>query len=356
MHRPNRIYRSLGALALVAVLGWSYQPRVTDAQSKPRVAFLIGSMRNTRWLYDIKYLKQRLHQIDGSVAVDVLDANGDPYRQLGQADSELSKGVRVLLVAPVNPSIAAGVVTSAHKAHARVIAYDDPISSPGLDAYDGFDVVAIGRAEGNWLASHVRHGGTIAIINGVKGNPASRLLRTGYYDQVLAARFRRHDFKKIGDVWSKDGTALSAERALDPMLRHHRNLVGGVLAADDDLATGVVYSLERVGRQGRAKVTGEGATIDALRWVLQGFQGMTVYTSQKKEANAAADAADAFVRGKRLPGAYSKSISIQRHRIPATLFGATVITRSNVRVVLRDGTITKRQLCQGFPPKMCRGL
>src|SRR5947209_13973309 len=96
----------LGVAALM-LTSWG-QPfhsnaQTAEAKGKPRVAFLIANTSNLRWtLHDLPTFKKRLQQLYPGVVVDAQVALMDPDRQLGQADSELAKGAKVLVVVPAN--------------------------------------------------------------------------------------------------------------------------------------------------------------------------------------------------------------------------------------------------------------
>jgi D-xylose transport system substrate-binding protein len=255
----------------------------------------------------------------------------------------------------VDPKAAAAIVRTAHRDGARVIAYDTPIASRNLDLYDGYDDRAIGRAQAGWLVAHAHRKGSIVMINGARSNPQAQLLHQGAY-QVLGPRFRSGYFKMGGDFWTASGTATEAKRALDRYLHAHHNLVQGVLAADDELATGAQYSLGDVGLLGRTPLTGEDATVVALRRILTGDQGMTVYKPFTPEADAAAAAAAAFLHHKPVPRLFNKRVTVPGGSVRAALLSPMVITRSNVDRVLQDGVVTKKQVCAGLPKQTCGSL
>lgn len=344
----------VGLLAVIVPLSSNGVPIGEAAgKSSPRVAFLLTNATGPRWIRDYNFLKGDLHRLSPGTPLDVQLANGDPVRQLGQADQELSKGAKVLIVVPADAHEASGIVSKAHRAGAKVIAYDELILSSQLDAYDAFDRVAVGRAEGQWLTRHVPRGGTILLINGPKGSANAQLYRRGYYQGALMDRFRTHYFRSGGDFWIQGWDASRAMKQTSRALARDRYRVQGVLAASDDLANGAVTALEVAGSAGNAQLTGQGATAAALSRILTGEQGMTVYRPVSAEAWAAATAAAALLHGKALPSAFKSRVRVGRGHVQAALLQPVVITRRNVKTALTDGVVTKKQVCTGIPKKAC---
>jgi D-xylose transport system substrate-binding protein len=351
--------RLLLILAALAVWGWgrpSLGPSAHAAigQNSRIVALLLAEL-NPRWLRDYYYLKLRLHSLNPGALLYVYNANGDPVRQLGQADEALTKGAKVLILVAVDPVDAATIVTRAHREGARIIAYDHTIRSRQVDLFDSFDAAGVGKAQARWLAEHVRRGGTIVIVNGPSNGSNSQVFQKSYL-AILGPRYRSHYFRNGGEYWANDWSAEKGSQAMDAALKRNHNSVQGVLAADDDLAGGVVASLERAGLQGKAQVTGQDATVDALRRVLQGEQNMTLYKPVYDEAYAAAAATDALLRVRPLPTTFQGSVNVVHRTGRTLLFQAVLITRGNVREALSDGLVTKKEVCKGIPRELCTGL
>jgi D-xylose transport system substrate-binding protein len=359
MPKRLRIARLLFIVTALAASGWGYPSltppaKAATGESHPVVALLLGEL-NPRWLRDYLYLKSRLHSLYSGAVLYVYNAADDPVRQLGQADEALGKGAKVLIVVAVDPTDAATIVTRAHRERAMVIAYDHTIRSRQVDLFDSFDAAGAGKAQAGWLATHVRRGGTVVIVNGPIKGSNSQVFQKSYL-AILGPRFRSHYFRNGGEYWSNDWSAERGSQKMDAALKRNHNSVQGVLAADDDLADGVIASLERAGLQGKAHVTGQDATVDALRHILQGEQGMTLYKPVYDEAYAAAAAADAFLRGKPLPIAFRGSVNVAHRTGRILLFQAELITQGNVREALSDGLVTKKEVCKGIPRKLCAGL
>jgi D-xylose transport system substrate-binding protein len=140
-------------------------------------------------------------------------------------------------------------------------------------------------------------------------------------------------------------------------LQRNHSRVQGVVAADDDLADGVISALKLVGSQGRTQVTGQDATMVALRHIVEGEQSMTAYKPVYDEAYAAAVATNAFLRGRPLAAAFRGKLATAPGMGSAVLFKPVVVTRQNVKRAFDDGHVTKKEVCQGpVLVKLCTGL
>src|ERR671935_286151 len=84
----------------------------------------------------------------------------------------------------------------------KVIAYDRLISNAKVSAYISFDGVAVGKAQGKWLASHTKTGARITIINGATTDDNAHLFNKGYMS-ILNPLFKAHKRVVVGP---KNGT------------------------------------------------------------------------------------------------------------------------------------------------------
>jgi ABC-type xylose transport system substrate-binding protein len=82
---------------------------------------------------------------------------------------------------------------------------------------------------------------------------------------------------------------------------------------------------------------------------------MSVYKPLYEEANAAAIATNALLRGRAVPN-FNQMYRTKVATVHAAIFAPVLITRTNVRRVVRDGFATWAQVCAGVGPArpMCR--
>ena len=359
MSKHMRFALVLVTLAALVPAGWSRPAfgasgRHTAAQvGAGRVALLLPEQFTGRWVKDAAYFQAKLRQLDPAAVVSVSNANANANLQLSQANAALSAGAKVLVIGSVDQNAAAPIVARAARAGAQVIAYDRAIQSPMLRYYDSFDGLAVGRLQGRWLANHVSRGGTIVVINGSQTDDNAHLFNQGYMS-VLRPAFRAGTFRNGGEYWTDQWLPARAGVEMANALTRNRNNVAGVLSANDGMAAAIVAQLRRVGKAG-LPVTGQDAQPDALGRIIAGTQGMSVYKPLYREANAAAIATNALLRGRPVPN-FNQMYRTKVTTVHAAIFAPVLITRNNVNMVVRDGFATWAQVCAGIGPArpLCR--
>ena len=132
------------------------------------------------------------------------------------------------------------------------------------------------------------------------------------------------------------------------MLAQNGNKINAVLAANDGLAGAVVASLKAHGLK-PVPLTGQDATPTGVQFILAGWQSGTVYKSVRKEANAAAAAAIALIKGTKVPGVNGKTSGTK-----SILLKPVWITKANYKLLFTDGFLKKGQVCNGVYAKYCK--
>jgi D-xylose transport system substrate-binding protein len=188
----------------------------------------------------------------------------------------------------------------------------------------------------------------IAQLNGGITDNNAKLFKQGY-DSVLNPLFSAGTFKKAnsGDQWT-DWDPIKGRTIFDQMLAQNGNKIDGVLAANDGLAGAVVASLKAHGLKS-VPLTGQDATPTGVQYILAGWQSGTVYKSVRKEANAAAAAAIAILKHKKVPGVNSKVSGTK-----SILLTPVWITKANYKLLFKEGFLKRSQVCNGQYAKYCK--
>jgi D-xylose transport system substrate-binding protein len=358
----KKIGRGIAAgliLALGAGLGSanSHVQAAHNAAVTGKVGFLFSDFTTSaRWRFDEAYFKQALKKLDPKVQVVVTDAKAVQTVQQTQATSDLTAGVKVLIDVPVDSAQAAAIVRAAHSNSPRVpvIAYDRLISGVKSDAYVSFNGFQVGVQQGKYLKAHVKKGGTIVSIAGSPTDNNAHLFHSGAMS-VLQPLFKNHHFKLGYDKYTPNWAATGAQAEMASALSKLNNKVNGVLVANDGMAGGVVTALKAQGLAGKIPVTGQDATVAGLQQVLEGTQSMSVYKPIKTISGPTAHIVDLFLHGKKFT---SKTMtSSGAGNVPSVIKPVETVTKKNMKTtVIKDGFVTKSQLCNGIPAKFCKGL
>jgi len=347
----------LTALVLVGLIAAAASARdnhrTASTASIKACALLPDTKSSTRYtLFDAPYLKAAFKK--AGVSAQVLNALNDPQKQKSQAQQCLAQGAKVILLDQLDPASGKSITDLAVSQHAKVIDYDRLVVGSKAAYYVSFNNVTVGKLQGRGLVAGLKAKKTyskhpvIAELNGdVKDNNA--LLFKKGYDSILNPLYKNGTFKKAksGDQYT-EWNPIKGRQIFDQMLAQNSNKINGVLAANDGLAGAVVASLKAHGLK-PIPLTGQDATPTGVQFILAGWQTGTVYKSVRKEANAAAAAAVALIKGKKVPGV-NGSVSGTK----SVLLTPVWITKANYKLLFKDGFVKRSQVCIGQYKKYCK--
>ena len=316
-------------------------------------ALLPDTKSSTRYtLFDAPYLKAAFKK--ANVPAQVLNALGDAQKQKSQAQQCLAQGAKVILLDQLDAASGNAITNLAVGQGAKVIDYDRLVVGSKASYYVSFDNVKVGKLQGKGLVAALKAKGTysshpvIAELNGdIKDNNA-KLFKSGY-DSILSPLYKSGTFKKAtaGDQWT-NWDPIKGRQIMDQILARNGNKVDGVLAANDGLAGAVIASLKAHGLK-PVPLTGQDATPTGVQFILAGWQTGTVYKSVRKEANAAAAAAIAIVKGKKVPGVNGKVSGTK-----SILLTPVWVTKANYKLLFKEGFLKRSQVCNGQYKKYCK--
>jgi D-xylose transport system substrate-binding protein len=347
---------AVAALVLVGVLAAgasarSTGPARTQAASIQVCALLPDTKSSTRYtLFDAPYLKAAFRK--AGVGASVLNALGDAQKQRSQAEQCLAQGAKVILLDQLTPASGIAITNLAVSRGAKVIDYDRLVVGSKASYYVSFDNVRVGKLQGAGLMAALRAKGkknaVVSELNGdIKDNNA-KLFKQGY-DSILNPLYKSGTIKKAkgGDQWT-DWDPIKGRRIFDQILARNGNKVDASIAANDGLAGAVIASLKAHGLK-PIPLTGQDATPTGAQFILAGWQSGTVYKSVRREANAAAAAAIALVKGRKVPGVNGKVSGT-----PSILLTPVWITKKNYKLLFTDGFLKRSQVCVGQYKKYCK--
>jgi D-xylose transport system substrate-binding protein len=370
--KPRRAAWGAAAVAMVAVLvagvgatasNGARPSHAGKATATQRVAFLLPENVTPRWEgFDHPTFVKALKGLLPGVQIDVLNAQNKPDTQQSQAEQEITKGAKVLVVAPIDGKAFGAIAKRAISQGVKVVAYDRLISNAKISAYISFDGVAVGKAQGKWLAGHTKKGARITIINGATTDDNAHLFNKGYLG-VLNPLFKSGARKRVGPkagTWTPGWDPPTAQREMEQLLTKFHNKIDAVLSANDGMAGGIISALKAQGKAGKVPVTGQDASLEGVQNIIRGTQGMSVFKDFRKQAPAAAKIAAAILKGQKLPG-INKHVSNGAGSIPSVIIGVKAIDKSNLKLLVTNGFIKQylgglKKVCKGVPKRnICKG-
>lgn len=354
------------AVAAMAVLAASIgaaasKSAPTKASASPRVAFLLPENVTPRWEnFDRGAFVNTLKKLYKGVQIDVVNAKNNPDTQTSQAENEITKGAKVLVVAAIDGKAFGNVAKRAAAQGVKVIAYDRIIAGAKLSAYVSFNSVTVGHSMGVWMKAHTKKGARVAIINGSNTDANAHFVNTGML-QVFKPLFKAGSRKVVGPAagtWTPGWDPPTAQREMEQLLTKNKNKINAVLSANDGMAGGIIAALKAQKLAGKVPVTGQDASLEGIQNIIRGYQGMTVFKDIRKQAPAAARITNALLRGKKkLPGINSRTANASGSAIPTVLLPVKAVGYANLSLLVKNGWVNVpgigglKNVCKGVPKK-----
>ena len=351
----------LGASLLLAACGGGGGSSTTIVNGKgcKHIAFLLPeSATAARWeAADHPDVEAAIKKALPGAVVDAPNAQGNATTQQTQAESELTKGACILVVAPVDSSAAATIVTEAKAKNVPVISYDRLIYSDNLNYYASFDGFAVGVAQANYIKDHYQQyvtqngNNNLVMINGSDTDNNAHLFGDGAHS-ILDPLVSSGALKKVYEQFTPGWDNATAQTEAQAALTANHNQVAVAYVMNDGMANTVIAALKSVHLNGKVLVTGQDAEVAGIRNILLGDQSMTVYKPIQKLADWVGTLVAAISNG-----TDTSSIANQKVKnpngsaeVPSILNAVVEVDISNIAsTVIADGFVKKADVCQGVP-------
>lgn len=313
---------------------------LAGCNQKPEIGLLMDTIARERWVKDRDAFVQKVNDLGGSVTVKVADS--DASVQFQQALEMINAGVDVLVIIPVDMTVAAGIVKMAKKQNIPVISYDRLIRDSDIDFYVSTDNIDVGEQMANFLTT-VRPTGNYVLIGGPTTDNNSFQLHLGWMN-VLQPLIDKGDVKVVSHQFVEHWEPQDAYQLMSSVLNEGHS-VDAVIAGNDALAQGAIDALAEHGMAGKALVAGQDADITAIRNIILGNQTITIYKPIESLAFNAADAAVKMAKGKKPSDNMSFTINNGHRLVPAILLSGQVVNKQNIRMtVISEGFVAEQEI------------
>lgn len=358
MRRSNRLASliAVGGLGLLAATGGVASATTAppdDASAAPagpaRVGVILPDTQSSdRWeTADRPFLAEAFEA--AGVDYDIQNAEGDAANMATIADQMIANGATVLMIVNLDSESGAQIQQKAADAGIPTIDYDRLTLNGSASVYVSFDNVQVGTLQGEGLVQCLSDKGienpAIAVLNGSPTDNNATLFAEGY-NSVLTPLFDDGTFTLVDDQSVPDWNNEQGGQIFEQMLAAANGEIDGVLAANDGLGGAAITVLQANNLQ--VPVTGQDATVEGLRYILQGDQCMTVYKAVRTEAQAAAAAAIALANGEEPETTGTVTDTESGREVPAVLATPVAIFADNVNDVVADGYQTFADVCTGL--------
>ena len=320
---------------------------------------LPDSASSARWETDDRRFLEAAFEAAG-VEYNIVNAEGDARTQQTQAEQAITSGAKVIMMVNLDSGSGAAIIATAHEAGVKVVDYDRlTIEGPGADVYVSFDNVQVGATMGNTLEPliNAQDAPKVAYLNGGPTDNNATLFRQGY-DSVAAPHFDDGSWTLVAEQAVPGWDNQEALVIFEQMLTAADNDITAVFAANDGLAGATISAFKNAGispAEAGIPISGQDATVGGMQNVLSGDQAMSVYKPIKAEAQAAADAAVALLKGESLDGLTGGlTLNNGTNDIPFIALDPIGVTKANMAAtVIADGFRTWEEICVGDFEQYC---
>lgn len=331
MIRVSRILIfGLGLSALLALSALQSAPKV-------KIGFLVHDLGTTRWQTEMELFSKKITELGGEPVTR--NAFGDVDTQIKQGKELVDAGVKVIAVVAQNGKALAELVGYANKAGTTIIAYDRMILNCDLPYYISFNSIKAGEMIADYALS-LRPKGNYIILNGPSTDNNAILLKQGVMNK-LGSAIKKGDIKILVDKEMESWSALNSLMFMEDFLPNNKSTIDAILTPGDDMASGVLDAM-KIDKVSLPILTGQNATVDACRNIMQGLQTMTIYKDSKKISSEAASLAMKIAKGEKVKATATRNNG--KIDVPSILFDPVVIDKNNLRKLLVPHHVTEEEL------------
>ncbi|MBB3302457.1 ABC transporter substrate-binding protein (plasmid) [Rhizobium leguminosarum] len=347
----ERLIRSLLATTIIAAVAGG----VAFGRDKAKVFFLLPNQTTIRFeSRDAPFFVAAMKEKAPDVEVVVQNAQGDPNKQQAQVEDAIAQGAKLILLTSADANLAAGGLAAAAKANVPVVLYDHDAVGGKAEAHIVFDSLAVGQAQGKRAAELINAMSKTPVkVARVKGNQGE--YGTGQYEkgqnEFLQPLIDSGKVKVVCEQYTQNWDPVLAQNFAEDCLTKNGGDVDVFLGMNDGTTGGSVAALISQGaKPGDKLVTGgQDATVEALRYIAQGWQDNSVLKDLKVQATEAAEVVASIVAGKGVPKELvNGKVNNTFMDVPAVFLPVSNITKDNLGDVVTKGVWTWAEICKGI--------
>ena len=349
---------AMGLMTAVALVAAGVMVAVATGGTAKRAAnvqvcvLLPDTKSSVRWTqFDPPYIAAALKK--AGVTYSMNNALNEPQKMVAQADTCLASGAKVAIVVDIAAGTSIAIEKKFAKAGGASIDYDRQVVGGIAKVYVAFDGVSVGVAQGKAVVSALK-GKSKPVVAELWGGPTdanATWFKSGN-DKYLNPLFNSGKLTKGPQQFVPDWLATNAGPIFTQMLLKTGNKIDGAIAANDNIA-GAVIAVLKSKHLNPIALAGQDASPAGVQQILAGWQTNTVYKYVPDEANAAAAAAVAILRHKKIPGinGFRKNGSKKE---PTVQLPVVSITKANYKRLFVDKWLKPSQVCTGVYKQYCK--
>lgn len=351
----KRIFRRSAAVAILVGVVVAVVASGATARNSANIqvcVLLPDTKSSVRWQqFDAPAFAKALKK--AGVTYSITNALNDPQKMVSQADSCLSRHAKVAIVTDIAQGTSIAIEKKFARAGGSSIDYDRQVVGGVAKVYVSFDGKAVGAAQARGVVNALK-GKSKPVVAELWGGPTDQnafWFKSGN-DAVLNPLFKSGKLTKGPQQFVPLWLATNAQPIFEQMLLKTNNKIDDAIAANDGIAGAVIAALKAKNLKPIA-LSGQDATAQGVQNIISGWQTMTVYKYVPDEANAAAKAAVALLKKKKVPGVngFRKNGSKKE---PTVQIPVVSITKANYTRLFKDKFLKRSEVCIGEFAKFCK--
>lgn len=339
---------------LTALLATAAITGAAQAQDTRKVFFLLPNTTTIRFeSRDAPFFVAALKQRAPGAEVTVQNAQGDPQQQQRQIEDAIAQGADLILLTSADANLIAGGLAAAEAAGVPVVLYDHDAIGGKAEAHVVFDSLAVGQAQGQRAAELInamdKQPVKVARVKGNQGEYGTTQYEKGQ-DEFLKSLIDSGKVEVVCEQYTQNWDPTLAQSFAEDCLTRSGGDVDMFIGMNDGTTGGAVVALIGQGFQPGEKIVtgGQDATVEALRYIAQGWQDNSVLKDLKVEADNAAQVVAGILAGTGVPKELVNGTVNNEHMdVPGIFLPVENITIDNLGDVVAKGIWTWEEICQG---------
>lgn len=340
---------------LTALLATTAIAGAAQAQDARKVFFLLPNTTTIRFeSRDAPFFVEAMKEKAPDAEVTVQNAQGDPQQQQRQIEDAIAQGADLIMLTSADANLVAGGLAAAEAAGVPVVLYDHDAIGGKAEAHVVFDSLAVGQAQGKRAAELIaemdKEPVRVARVKGNQGEFGTTQYEKGQ-DEFLRPLIESGKVDVVCEQYTQNWDPTLAQSFAEDCLTRTGGDVDMFLGMNDGTTGGSVVALISQGYQPGEKIVtgGQDATVEALRYIAQGWQDNSVLKDLRVQADTAADVAAGVLAGEGVPQDLVNGIVNNEYvDVPGIFLPVQNITIDNLDEVVAKGVWTWEEICQGI--------
>lgn len=323
-----------------------------------QVGIVLPTKDEERWIQDQTRFADALKT--AGISAEVMFSEKDSAKEKANVETLITKGIKVLVLCPVDSASAAAAADAARAKGIKVVAYDRLITNTdAVDFYVTFDSFNVGAAWGDYLVSQATgKNQNLYLYAGAASDNNAFIFFEGAWSKLQpkiadgtfvvvnsteavalkdkAQLTRDEEAAIIGQVttnWNPADAKSKAEAHLTAAKPAQKGDVF-ILGPNDQTARAIADTFAADKDVKSYKITGQDADKASIQYIIDGKQSMTVLKDTRTLVADAIKAAITFSKGE--TPAQTKTYNNGKIEVPAAPSDVVSVTKDNVKAAIVD--------------------